>query len=228
MTPRPGKGCKHHAIMSHAYSTCAPADLEGAAGGLMRELYDGDVVNAITRCKVLAALRSGPHLVRATMSWMGLDETRPMLISRQIHASVNKATLPHRGGGGPGLPTTFEHVEIAFDCAASPMCNTMYKYAWPSLQSVEVSITLLLDGRALNELPEHHISAINFCGIHPEELAPQPPEWPSDPSEVPGEMVGSALSGRGANDVGSWQSTRQIISNLKSNAKGGGKKGWLG
>ena len=55
-----------------------------------------------------------------------------MLICRQVHASVNRATLPHRAAPlgavpGAGLPETFNHVEIAFDIAASPLCNQMFR-----------------------------------------------------------------------------------------------------
>ena len=52
-----------------------------------------------------------------------------MLICRQVHASVNRATLPHRAAPGVGLPETFNHVEIAFDIAASPLCNQMFRWA---------------------------------------------------------------------------------------------------
>lgn len=228
MTPRPSAGAKHHAIMAHAYATSAAEDAPGAAGELLRELWSGDAVTAITRCKVLSALRGGPHLVRATMAWMGLDATRPMLISRQISTSVNRATLVHAAGASSGAPATYQHVEIAFDCAASPLCNQMYKYAWPSLPSVDVSLTLLLEARTAAHLPEHPLAAFAMRGVEPSELAAQPTEWPTDPSQIPGEMVGTYTSGRAAADVGSWQSTRQILANLKSATKGGAKKGWLG
>lgn len=220
MTPRPSKQAKPHAILVHSYSDIHPDQMPGAVGKLVQELWKGDGVSAITRCKVLAALRQGPHLVRATMSWIGLDESRPMLMCRQVHASINRATLSHRSGGG-----TFAHVEIAFDLYASPLCNQMYKYAWPSLSSVDVSIMLLLEGRTNEHLPEHPLNAVAFTGIDPSEVLGQPPEWPSDASEIPGEMVGSYTSGRAANDVGSWQETRRILTNLKSAAKGAAAKG---
>ena len=41
---------------------------------------------------------------------MGLDETRPLLMCRQLHASLNRATLPHLHGGGAAK--SFAHVEI--------------------------------------------------------------------------------------------------------------------
>ena len=73
-----------------------------------------------------------------------------------------------------------------------------------------------------------NLAAFAVRNIEPTELAAKPPEWPADPSEIPGEMIGSYTSGRAATDVGSWQSNRQIIANLKSAAKGGAKRGWLG
>ena len=50
MTPHPGKGAKAHALMAHAYSETAPEDAPGAAGDLLREIWRGDAVNAISRC----------------------------------------------------------------------------------------------------------------------------------------------------------------------------------
>ena len=73
-------------------------------------------------------------------------------------------------------------------------------------------------------MAEHPLLAFAIRNMEISELAPQPAEWPADPSEIPGEMVGTHATGRAATDVGSWQSTRQILTNLKS-AK---KKGWLG
>lgn len=221
MNPRPSRHAPYNALMVHSYSEVTPENAEGPTGALLRELWSGDAVNAITRCKVLAALRSGPHLVRATMSWIGLDETRPLLLCRQVHASVNRATVPHWGApataagpGSAGAPTV-QHVEIALDLAASPLCNQMYKYAWPSLPSVIVNLTLLLEARDTDHLPEHHLMAFSFKGMEHSEVAAQPDAWPADASEVPGEMVGSYTSGRSASDVGSWQSTRELISNAK-------------
>ena len=231
MNPRPSRNAPHNVVLMHAYSRVAPEEAAGPTGHLLRELWSGDAVNAITRCKILAALRSGPALVRATMSWIGLDETRPLLMCRQVHASINRATLAHRhttamsptalssssaaAAAAAAAPSTFQHVEIALDLAASPLCNQMYKYAWPSLPSVMVNLTVLLEARDEAHLPEHHLVGVAVQGIEHSEVVPQPPEWPSGPHEVPGEMVGSYTSGRAATDVGSWQSTRQIITDAK-------------
>jgi len=149
-----------------------------------------------------------------------MDDTRPMLICRQVHASVNRATLhhPHRGIGG--RPATYQHVELALDLAASPLCNQMYKYAWPSLPSVDVAMTLVLEGRTADELPERHVASFAVNGVEPTEVAPQPKEWPAaDGSDVPGELFGARGSGRSASDPGSWQSTRAVIDEAK--AQGG-------
>jgi hypothetical protein len=88
-----------------------------------------------------------------------------------------------------------------------------------------VFITLLFEAREVDHLPEHPLTSVVFSGIDPAEVVSQPPDWPADASEVPGEMVGSYHSGRGANEVGSWQSTRQIITSAKSAAKGAAAKG---
>ena len=103
----------------------------------------------------------------------------------------------------------------------------MYKYAWPSLPSIALSLTLLLEARETAHLPEHPLVACALHNIQPSELAAQPPEWPSEPSEIPGQMHGSYFSGRAAEELGSWQSNRQIVTNLKSATKGGAKRGWF-
>ena len=55
------------------------------AGDLLTEMWAGDAGVSLSRCKVLCELRSGPHLVRAVLTWLGLDDTRPMLLCRQVH-----------------------------------------------------------------------------------------------------------------------------------------------
>jgi len=216
MCPRPSRTAPCNNVMAHASSDVSPADVVGPEGELLRELWKGDAGTAISRCKILAGLRSGPALVRHTMSWLGLDETRPMLMCRQVHASVNRATLPHIGAGG----ATFEHVEIAFDAAASPLCNQMYKYAWPSLPSVIVDITLMLEARAAEHLPERPLARFKIDGLQHAELSAQPSDWPTEESQIPGECLGSYRTNRGATDFGSWQTTREVISKSKPARKG--------
>ena len=70
------------ALLLHFYSKTSVEDVPAASGDLLRELWSGNAENAISRFKVLAALRSGPHLVRAVLAWLGLDDTRPMLLCR--------------------------------------------------------------------------------------------------------------------------------------------------
>ncbi|KOO31457.1 hypothetical protein Ctob_008330 [Chrysochromulina tobinii] len=116
MNPRHSSNAPYNVLMIHSASDTAPAEAEGPSAALLRELWDGDATTA----------------VRATLAWLGLDDSRPMLICRQVHASVNRATLPHRAAPpgavpGAGLPETFDHVEIAFDIAASPLCNQMFR-----------------------------------------------------------------------------------------------------
>ena len=136
--PRPSRGQPYIALLLHFYSKTSVEDVPAASGDLLRELWSGNAENAISRFKVLAALRSGPHLVRAVLAWLGLDDTRPMLLCRQVHASLNRATLPHlnggRGASSGGMPSHYDHVEIAFDLAASPLCNQIMRYAWPSVR----------------------------------------------------------------------------------------------
>jgi len=123
---------------------------------------------------------------------------------------------------GPGRErgATFEHVEIAFDAAASPLCNQLYKYAWPSLPSVIVDITLMLEARAAEELPERPLVRFKIDGLQHNELSAQPDEWPADETMVPGECCGSYRTARGASDFGSWQCTRELISKSKPAKKG--------
>jgi len=211
MCPRPSRAAPNTNVMAHFYADEAPADVTGPAGDLLRELWHGDAASAISRMKILAALRSGPALVRHTMSWMGLDETRPMLMCRQLGASINRATIAHHGGGG----TTFEHVEIAFDAAASPLCAQMYKYAWPSLPSVVVELTLMLEARVPEHLPERPLARFKIGGMQHAEISTQPSDWPTEESQIPGKCLGSYRTARGAAEVGSWQSTRELISKAK-------------
>lgn len=230
MCPRTAKSSPHFSFLLSFATERAVDDITGGVGELLRELWSGDAANALSRCKVLCSLRSGPPLVRASLSWLGLDDTRPMLLCRQVHASLNRATLPHLGasavgagaeGTGSGAsagPTTYQHMEIAFDLAASPLCNQIMKYAWASLPSVDVTLCLVLEARTAEELPEHHLALFAINGLEPSEIAPQPPTWPTSEAAIPGEMVGAYVSGRAAGHVGSWQSSRAIV----TEDKGGG------
>ena len=58
--------------------------------------------------------------------------------------------------------------------------------------------------------------SVALKGIEHADVMPQPDEWPADPSELPGELIGSYASGRAASEVGSWQSTRTHITNAKA------------
>ena len=216
MCPKPNRTGNATSLMAHSASDDHPTDVAGPEGHLLRELWRGDATTAISRCKVLAGLRSGPALVRHTMSWMGLDETRPMLMCRQLHASINRATIAHRGGGG----ATFEHIEIALDAAASPLCNQMYKYAWPSLPSVIVDITLMLEARAAEHLPERPLARFTIDSLKHEEISGQPSDWPTEEGQIPGECLGSYRTNRGAGELGSWQATREVITKGKPAKKG--------
>jgi len=158
-----------------------------------------------------------------------------MLLSRQVHTSVHRATLPHvdatpdvsDGAAGSSTtsssssssgPSTYQHIEISYDLAASPMCNQMMKYAWPSLPSVDVSLTLVLEARTPEELPERHLGLFGFYNCEFSEVGPQPSAWPQSEDDIPGECFGPRTSARDAKDLGSWQSTRQLISEEKARA----------
>ena len=225
MNPRPSRGAKYNALLLHFYATKAAEEFDGPSGELLKELWSGDGAYAVTRAKILATLRSGPHLVRAVMSWLGLDDTRPMLMARQVNMSINRATLPHRGAGGAGssssgaasssLPSEYQHCEVGLDLAASPLSNQIYRYGWPALASVDISVLLVQEGRSAEELPEHHLAAFTICHLDPAEVGPTPPEWPSTSADIPGELIGSYASGRDGKEPLSWQSTRAILADEK-------------
>jgi hypothetical protein len=287
-------------LLAHFWSPVRAEDATGASGALLRELWSGDAAVALSRCKILVALRSGPQLVRHVLSWLGLDDTRPMLLNRQVHSSLNRATLPRTGAEPASPPATppdapltasaapppaadgaatsadadasssssIQHVEVAFDTAASPLCNQvcaaagvetrlasahcspphwpcrsmapaarwplpldgvltlsllpcmqMFRYAYPSLPSVDFTMTLVLEARASDELPEHHVGAFSLRGLEPSEIPAQPDEWPQTHDDVPGVCFGSRSSARGAGEPGSWQATRAIIDEDKRGAK---------
>ena len=64
MNPRHSSNAPYNVLMIHSASDTAPAEAEGPSAALLRELWDGDATTAVSRLKVLAALRSGPQLVR--------------------------------------------------------------------------------------------------------------------------------------------------------------------
>ena len=76
-------------------------------------------------------------------------------------------------------------------------------------------MTVDVEGRSAEELPEHHLAAFTICHLDPAEVGPTPPEWPSTSADIPGELIGSYASGRDGKEPLSWQSTRAILSDEK-------------
>ena len=211
-----GVNASYKSLMMHFSSDVCAADSPGASGELIRELWEGDAANALSRCKVLVNLVNGPHLVRAVLAWLSLDESRPMLICRQVNANLNRATISTISlpGRDAGACAALEHVEISIDCANSPLCRQVFHYAFPALETVEVALSLVLEGRAEDELPERPLCSFAVSHLDPEaSFEPQPAAWPADASEVPGE-----------NTHCTWQSTRAHLSGAATDKRGHRRK----
>lgn len=216
--PRDSRDGASHCLMMHSYSTGTAEEAAGAPGALLRELWSGDATAAISRAKFLCDLKNGPKVVSVMMTWLGLNATRPLLIGRQIHMSVNRATVEVDG-------RPIDHVEIALDIAASPACKRVWRHIFGSLASVDVAGTLVLEGRTPSELPEHPLTSFQLQSLDPTVLAPQPAAYPASPSEVPGVLFGSSASDREAESPGSWQATRAKVTAMKQAAKDAGGLG---
>jgi len=164
----------------------------------------------VSRVKVLVNLISGPTLLKGALTWLGLDDTRPLLVMRQVNGYLNRATVPLPQATGGSV----EHVEIAFDFANSPMAKRIFHYGYASLPSVQCGLTIVLEGRAADELPERPLARVSINHFDPACPTPPPPCWPTEARahSSPGVLHGPIP----------WQSTRQAISAGKS-ARGGGE-----
>lgn len=213
--PRDSRDGASHGLMIHAYSTATAeeaAGTAGASGALLEELWSGDAGAAISRAKFLCDLRNGPKVVSMMMTWLGLNATRPLLIGRQISMSVNRSMVEVAG-------RPVQHVELSLDIAASPTCKRVWRHIFATLATVDVSGTLVLEGRTQAELPEHPLVSFGLHNFDPSVLVAQPAAYPASSADVPGVLYGSYTSDREADSPGSWQATRAKVAAMKEAAK---------
>ena len=59
-------------------------------------------------------------------------------------------------------------------------------YSASSTIEVTCAITIVLEGRSDEELPERPLAAVEFSRIQPGTAQPPGPAWPSDADDVPG------------------------------------------
>lgn len=217
MVPPPKPDKLATAYHFHFASSESVEEVQGGPGKLLRELWRGDAALALSRCKWCCRFNAGPRVISAAFRMIVGSDMSPMLVGKQMHQSLNRATLRHAHAAAAKIPmpeagpSTYEHVEIATDFAASPTAKQLFKYAWSNMTSCSGDLSLVLEGRTDEELPEAHVAAFLLSGLTHSDLEPQPEGWPTEASEVPGEMHGSFFSGRLPTDVGSWQSTRALL-----------------
>ena len=196
--------------MCHSYACTSAEETEGPVGTLMREMWSGDVAYALSRCKQLLNLHNCPRWLTLMTAWFGIDLTRPILFGKQVHLSLNRATLRHRAQANGG-PATYQHIELTRDFAASTAFRAVWPHLVPELPTLHFTTSFVLEGRQAHELPERVLFTATCQGVQVTELSRPPACWPASPSELPGEMFGSYTTRRDAADPGSWQSTRAVL-----------------
>ena len=95
--------------------------------------------------------------------------------------SLTRTSLPHPHDAG----ATLQHVEIAFDVAGGRMMPAVYRAAFGAVRTVDVSLTLVLEGRTEAELPERALATARLRGLDPSLTAPPHASWPADGAGVP-------------------------------------------